>query len=77
MKPTPGKQYLTAQGDTLERIASSAYGNPSKWPLINDVNQSQIKIGSTTEMPVGLTIIIPIDTELDLIKQKQLRNGLK
>lgn len=77
MKPTPGKQYKTIEGDTLEKIASQAYGIPSKWPFIFNVNQTQVKIGQSSAIPVGLTLIIPIDTELDTIKQAQLRKGLK
>lgn len=77
-KPTQGQQYITVQNDTLEKLASSAYGNPSKWPLINNVNQTQIKIASSTEqLPVGLALIIPVDAELDSIRQGQFNNGLK
>lgn len=77
MTPTPGKQYIVVEDDTLEKLASSAYGNPTKWPLINDVNQTQFTIDQNTQIPVGLTILIPIDNELNTIRQKQFQNGLK
>lgn len=77
-KPTQGQQYITVQSDTLEKLASSAYGNPSKWPLIKNVNKTQIKISSSTEkLPVGLALIIPVDAENNAIRQTQLNNGLK
>lgn len=77
-KATQGQQYISVQGDTLEKLASSAYGIPSKYPLIKNVNQTQVKIAlPTDQLPVGLALIIPVDVELDAIKQTQLQNGLK
>lgn len=77
MKPTPGSQYTVETGDTLPSIASSAYGDPAKQSLIRDVNQSQIKFSNVEDVAPGQVILIPLDTVLDAIRQKQLQNGLK
>ena len=76
MKPTQGQPYTTQQGDTLPSIASGAYGDPSKWPLINDVNQSQIKYTDVEEIASGQNILIPVDIVNDSLRQAQLTRGL-
>ena len=76
MKPTPGKQYTTESGETLKAISGQAYGIQDKWPLISDVNQSQITLDQNTVIPTGTIIIIPIDTELAGLRQAQLARGL-
>lgn len=76
MKPTPGKQYTTIQGDTLETIAGQSYGQPDKWPLIADVNSSQITLTAQSEIPTSTDLIIPIDTDLAGLRQAQLAKGL-
>ena len=76
-KPTPGTQYTTVTGDTLEKISTAAYGYDSKWPDIKAVNSSQVTLGSTTEIPVGTFIIIPENTELKQLRQTQLNRGLR
>ena len=76
MRPTPGQPYTTQKGDTLPSIASAAYGDPSKWPLIDSVNQSQIKYSSVEEIASGQNILIPVDTLNDSLRQAQLTKGL-
>lgn len=76
MKPTPGKQYLTVQGDTLEKIASSAYGDPNKSNLILEINQTQERLTATSVISTNTTLIIPVDTDLNSIRQTQLIRGL-
>lgn len=75
-RPTPGQPYTTQKGDTLPSISSAAYGDPSKWPLINDVNQSQIKYNDVEEIASGQNILIPVDTVNDSLRQAQLTKGL-
>ena len=60
----------------MKSISGQAYGVPDKWPLISDVNQSQINIDQNTVIPTGTIIIIPIDTELAGLRQAQLARGL-
>jgi nucleoid-associated protein YgaU len=76
MKPTPGKTYETQRGDTLESVATQAYGDPNQYSRIISVNQSQIKYDFDEDIPVGTSLIIPVDSELDLIRSQQLENGL-
>lgn len=77
MKANPGQQYITEQGDTLQKIASQAYGNPSKAAFIKNANQTQIKITVDSPLPVGLALIIPVDQEQEIIRQRQFLGGLK
>lgn len=76
MKPTPGQQYTTVQGDTLEKIASSAYGDPNKSNLIFDVNQTQETFTAAGVLATGTVLIIPVDTELNALRQAQLKRAL-
>jgi nucleoid-associated protein YgaU len=75
-RPTPGQPYTTQKGDTLPSIASGAYGDPSKWTLINDVNQSQIKYNDVEEIASGQNILIPIDNVNSSLRQTQLARGI-
>lgn len=75
MKPIPGQPYTTQPGDTLPSIASAAYGDPSKWPLISNVNPSQIKYTSVEDIASGQNILIPVDTINDSLRQAQLTKG--
>ena len=77
MKPTSGQQYKTLEGDTLNKIASQAYGNPNKHSFIIDVNQLQTKLTADGTIPTGTVLIIPIDNELDSLRQDQLSQGLR
>ena len=77
MKPIPGQQYKTLEGDTLNKISSQAYGNPSKHSFIIDVNQLQTKLTATGTIPTGTVLIIPVDNELDSLRQDQLQQGLR
>ena len=76
MKPTPGKLYTTQSGDTLEKIAGQAYGQPNRWPDITAVNQQSIKASSTETLPARLTLIIPANNKIKALRAAQLANGL-
>lgn len=75
-KPTPGKRYETIKGDTLNKIALRAYGVESKSTMINDANTFQEIITVSEELPVGTSMLIPVDNDLYNLRQQQLRNGL-
>ena len=75
-KPIPGQPYITQKGDSLPSIASAAYGDPSKWPLIDNVNPSQIKYTDVEKIASGQSILIPIDTVNNSLRQAQLTKGL-
>lgn len=77
MKPTPGKQHRTKEGETPSSIAGQAYGNPNQYPLIIDTNQTQTPLTATGVIPTGTVLIIPVDTELESIRKRQLRRGLR
>lgn len=77
MKPTPGKQYTTAQGDTPESISTAAFGNPNQYPDIIDVNRTQTALSFGQVIPTGTIILIPRDTEFEAIRKRQLRRGLE
>ncbi|MEI8205316.1 MAG: LysM peptidoglycan-binding domain-containing protein [Kiritimatiellales bacterium] len=51
------RTYLVRSGDTLSRIAGSAYGDPSKWRKIYDANRDQMK--NETDIKIGQSLIIP------------------
>ena len=76
MKPTPGQTYTTKQGDTVEQIAASAYGNANDHDKILDVNQLQTTLTATSTIPTGTQLIIPRDTELDNLRQVLMEQGL-
>lgn len=76
MKPTPGQQYTVQTGDTLPSVASGAYGDPTKQELIRDVNQSNIKFTSVEDLAPGQVLLIPLDNELNALRQAQLQRGL-
>ena len=76
MKATPGKQYTVQTGDTMPSVASAAYGDPAKQELIRDVNQSNIKFTSLEDLAPGQILLIPIDNELNALRQAQLQKGL-
>jgi len=70
-RPIPGKTYTVVSGDTLSSIASIAYGNESKWPLIYSANQNTLKTDDPNLIFPGEVIIIPEQEEL-----KQLKNDI-
>ena len=76
-KPTPGQQYTVQTGDTLPSVASTAYGNPTKQELIRDVNQTNLKFTDAESLAPGQVLLIPIDNELNSLRQAQLQRGLK
>jgi hypothetical protein len=76
MKPIPGKTYTTIEGDTPARIAGQAYGNPAKANLIQNANDTQTPLSSTSTFPTGINILIPLDPEFSHIRKRNLRRGL-
>jgi prophage tail gpP-like protein len=50
--PTPGGKYIVSTGDTYQSIAVRAYGDGSKWPLIQKANAgSSINPGDAIVIP--------------------------
>lgn len=76
-KPTPGKIYTIQQGDTLEKISGQAYGDPLQYDRITEVNQLQVNVLSTDQLPTGETLIIPENPDLANLRTSQLKNGLE
>lgn len=77
MKPIPGKIYTIQQGDTLEKISGQAYGDPLQYDRITEVNQLQVTVSSTDQLPTGETLIIPENPDLSNLRSSQLKNGLE
>lgn len=75
MKPTPGEEYTTKQGDTFQSISTAAYGIDSGSTRIQDQNPTQILLTATEEIPTGTDLLIPVETENDQIRQGQLERG--
>ena len=63
-KPTPGKQYIITDENTLSQVARRAYGNGSQWPRIWRANQSQLRSGNPDLIFPGEVIFIPEIAEL-------------
>jgi prophage tail gpP-like protein len=63
-KPTPGKQYVIQDEDTLSQVARRAYGNASHWPRIWRANQSSLRSGNPDLIYPGEVIYIPEIAEL-------------
>ena len=62
-KPTPGKTYTVIAGDTLSKIASRAYGNSARWPVIWQANQTRLKSNDPDLILPAETILIPFLAE--------------
>ena len=59
-KPQPAaarKSYMVKDGDTLESIASSVYGDPERWPEIYRANSGAVGRGG--EVKPGQVLVIP------------------
>ena len=63
-KPTPGKQYVIADENTLSQVARRAYGNAGNWPRIWRANQSNLRSGNPDLIFPGEIIFIPEIAEL-------------
>jgi prophage tail gpP-like protein len=63
-KPTPGKQYVIVDEDTLSQVARRAYGNANHWPRIWRANQSALRSGDPDLIFPGEVIYIPEIAEL-------------
>ncbi len=69
--PVPGKTYTIVQGDTLSGIASRAYGDGLKFPIILNANQSSLRSGDEDLIFPGEIIFIP-----ELVEVKKLQRIL-
>lgn len=69
MRPTPGKQYTVASGDTLQTIARRAYGNPAKWSKIYRANASVLTSQNADLIYPGEVFYIPPETEVQAATQ--------
>lgn len=57
ISPPPVRTYTVRPGDTLTRIAKSAYGDASKWRKIYEANKSQMR--NENDLKAGQTILLP------------------
>ncbi|MCK5603581.1 LysM peptidoglycan-binding domain-containing protein [Candidatus Pacearchaeota archaeon] len=64
-----GTQYTVVQGDNLTTIASAAYGDPKKWKVIWNANQTRLRSGDPNLIFPGEVITIPRDTLEQSLKQ--------
>ena len=76
MQPNPGQTYTTKEGDTPARIAGQAYGDPAKANLIQEANDTQTPLNSTSVLPTGMSLLIPFNVEAESTKKRLLRRGL-
>jgi nucleoid-associated protein YgaU len=56
-QPAARKSYMVKDGDTLESIAASVYGDPERWPEIYRANSGSVGRGG--EVKAGQVIVIP------------------
>lgn len=77
MKPTPGQTYTTVESDTLENISTRAYGDPNLYPKIQNANNLSFTTNPSSVLPVGTTLIIPQDIELENLRLAQLAGALR
>lgn len=63
MTPIPGKNYTVQDGDSLSRIATRAYGDPTLWPRIWEANQTRLRSGDPDIIFPGEVILIPVLAE--------------
>lgn len=61
VKPAPAqparRNYVVKEGDTLESIAASVYGNPDRWPEIYRANSGSLGRGG--EVKPGQVLVLP------------------
>ncbi len=63
-RPIPGKQYEVQKENSLSQIAELAYGDPSKWGIIFEANQRNLRSGKPDIIFPGELLIIPELTEV-------------
>ena len=51
------RSYTVRPGDTLSKISTAVYGNPSRWQEIYSANRNQLK--NPHDLHVGMTLTIP------------------
>lgn len=56
-QPAVRKSYMVKDGDTLESIAASVYGDPERWPEIYRANPGSVGRGG--EVNAGQVLVIP------------------
>ncbi len=56
-QPAASRTYLVKEGDTLESIAASAYGNAERWPEIYSSNAGSLGRGG--EVKPGQVLVLP------------------
>ncbi len=56
-KPAGRRTYAVRDGDTLESIAASVYGDPDRWPEIYRANQGAVGRGG--EVKPGQVLVLP------------------
>jgi len=56
-QPAVRKSYMVKDGDTLESIAASVYGDPERWPEIYRANSGAVGRGG--EVKPGQVLVIP------------------
>lgn len=58
-RPVPGKQYTVENENSLSEIAEIAYGDSSKWGIIFDANQRNLRSKNPDLIFPGEVLIIP------------------
>ena len=56
----PGARYTVQPGDTLSRIAATAYGTSEQWPRIFAANRLSLKVDDPDKVEPGEVLIIPV-----------------
>jgi hypothetical protein len=51
------RSYTVKSGDTLSKISTAVYGNPSRWQEIFNANKSQLK--NPHDLHVGMILVVP------------------
>lgn len=69
-KATPGIPYVIVTGDNLSRVANQAYGDPSKWRLIWQANQTTLRSNDPNLIYPGEILQIPANPAEAIVGQE-------
>lgn len=67
--------YTVVEGDSLSKLSSRFYGEPSKWPIIYNANQSVLKSTNPDTIFPEEILIIP-DLPEDVLRRDKLRKNI-
>lgn len=70
------RKYTVVENDTLSKLSSRFYGEPSKWPVIYNANQSTLKSDTPDIIYPGEVLVIP-DLPEDVLRRNKQKKKIK